>query len=52
MFRFKDKDDKRGKIEFVGSVLFTHFDEIGDPILADQDDHDHSYRMAERSTAT
>lgn len=25
------KDEKRGKIEFTGNVLFTHFGEIGDP---------------------
>jgi hypothetical protein len=25
------RDEKRGKIEFTGNVLFTHFGEIGEP---------------------
>ena len=29
IFHFDDRD--RGEIEFTGSVLFTHSDEIGDP---------------------
>ena len=28
---FAFKDEKRGKIEFCGNILFTHFKEIGDP---------------------
>ena len=24
-------DEKRGKIEFTGNILFTHFREIGEP---------------------
>ena len=35
VFRFND--EKRGRIEFSGNVLFTHFNEIGDPAPTDLD---------------
>ncbi len=32
LFRLTDKKKQKGKIEFVGSILFTHCDEIKDPL--------------------
>ena len=45
---FDDKNDSnRGKIAFVGSLLFTHFDEIGDPVYTGDAPGDNTFNMTE-----